>query len=77
MSGHRSIHICHSFRVSYGFILVALVLQFKRLANIYFLVVAILQTIPVISPLDPVTAWAPLIFVLAISMIREGRCFLS
>ena len=52
---------------------VALTLQFKRFANIYFLVIAILQTIPAISPLSPLTAWAPLIVVLGISMIREGN----
>ena len=43
-----------------------------RIANIYFLVIAILQSIPMISPLTPLTAWAPLAVVLAISMIREG-----
>lgn len=47
-------------------------LQFKRLANVYFLLIAILQTIEVISPLNPLTAWAPLVVVLGISMIREG-----
>ena len=46
--------------------------QFKRIANIYFLVIAILQTISIISPLNPATAWIPLVVVLAISMIREG-----
>lgn len=50
----------------------ALVLQFKRLANIYFLIIAVLQTIPIISPLGPLTAWAPLIVVLGISIVREG-----
>lgn len=48
----------------------ALVLQFKRLANIYFLLIAILQTIPQISPLNPITAWAPFIVVLSISLLR-------
>ncbi len=50
----------------------SLLLQFMRLANIYFLVTAIIQCIPAISPL---TAWSgvlPLIIVLVISMIREG-----
>lgn len=51
----------------------SLLLQFERLANIYFLVIAILQSIPAISPLGPLTAWAPLIVVLGISMMREGR----
>lgn len=48
----------------------SLLIQFYRLANIYFLIIAILQSIPIISPLSPVTAWAPLIVVLAISMLR-------
>ena len=46
--------------------------QFKRIANIYFLITAILQSVPEISPLHPFSAIAPLIFVLAVSMIREG-----
>ena len=50
----------------------ALLLQFARPANIYFLVCAILQCIPKISPLSPVTALVPLIFVLSVSLIREG-----
>lgn len=50
----------------------AVLLQFKRLANIYFLIIGILQSIPIISPLGPLTAWAPLIVVLAISVLREG-----
>lgn len=48
----------------------SLLLQFYRLANIYFLIIGILQSIPEISPLGPLTAWAPLIVVLGISMIR-------
>ena len=50
-------------------------LQYKRVANIYFLLIAILQTIPIISPLDPFTAWIPIIVVIAISMFREGMLF--
>ena len=50
----------------------ALLFQFIRYANIYFLVIAIIQLIPIISPLNPMTAVAPLVFVLLISMIREG-----
>jgi hypothetical protein len=52
------------------FIPKALLLQFVRLANIYFLVCAILQCIPIISPLTPVTAGVPLVFVLSVSIIR-------
>ena len=43
-----------------------------RLANVYFLFTAILQCIPVISPLGSATALFPIIFVLAVSLIREA-----
>ena len=52
---------------------VALINQFMRVANVYFLIIAILQSIPQISPLSVYTAWIPLIVVLAISMFREGK----
>ena len=48
-----------------------LLIQFTRLSNIFFLFTAIIQSIPVISPLSSLTAIIPLIFVLGISMIRE------
>jgi phospholipid-transporting ATPase len=50
----------------------SLLFQFLRLANIYFLVVAVVQMIPIVSPLNPMTAVAPLVFVLFVSMFREG-----
>ena len=50
----------------------ALLYQFIRLANIYFVFIAIIQSIPIISPLGPATAIAPLVFVLAVSLIREA-----
>ena len=50
----------------------ALLFQFMRLANIYFLVCAIIQCIPAISPLGPATAIVPLLIVLSVSIIREG-----
>ena len=49
----------------------SLLLQFKRYANIYFLIIAILQSISIISPLNPFTALAPFIFVIGLSMLRE------
>lgn len=54
------------------FLPLSLLLQFKRYANIYFIITAILQTIDVISPLNPSSAWTPLIFVLGLSILREG-----
>jgi len=50
----------------------SLILQFLRLANIYFLFICILECIPAISPLNPITAIFPLSFVLLVSIIREG-----
>ena len=50
----------------------ALLIQFARPANIYFLISAILNCIPVISPISPVTAIIPLVFVLTVSLIREA-----
>lgn len=56
----------------YDFLPFSLLLQFKRYANIYFLCIAVLQSIPAISPMNASTAIAPLVFVLFISIIREG-----
>jgi magnesium-transporting ATPase (P-type) len=50
----------------------ALLSQFKRYANIYFLFIGIIQCIPQISPLNPSTAIAPFFLVLMISIVREG-----
>ena len=50
----------------------ALIIQFLRPANIYFLIIAIIQCISLISPLSPLSAIVPLIFVLSVSLIREG-----
>ena len=50
----------------------ALFYQFNRPANIYFLISAILQCIPMISPLGPTSAIIPLAIVLSASLIREG-----
>lgn len=56
----------------FTFLPLALIRQFKRYANIYFLVSALLQCIPLISPLLPFSAVAPLLFVIGLSMAREG-----
>ena len=49
-----------------------ILIQFLRFANIYFLIIAIIQMIPVLSPLSSSTALVPLFFVLVISLTREG-----
>jgi len=53
------------------FLPLSLLLQFKRYANIYFLFMAILQSSP-LSPLNPFSSIAPLVFVISLSIIREG-----
>ncbi|KAK4751216.1 hypothetical protein SAY87_004698 [Trapa incisa] len=45
--------------------------QFRRVANIYFLVAAICSLFPV-SPFKPMSMIAPLAFVLGVSMLKEG-----
>ena len=49
----------------------SLLLQFTRLPNVYFLFIAVIQSIPIISPLTSVTAILPLVFVLCVSILRE------
>ena len=56
----------------FTFIPKGLLFQFSRLSNVYFLFTAIIQSIPIISPLTAVTAIVPLIFVLGVSLIREA-----
>ena len=50
----------------------ALLYQFARLANVYFVALAIIQCIPIISPLGSSTAIAPIVFVFTVSLIREA-----
>ncbi|KAG6549287.1 hypothetical protein Mapa_009273 [Marchantia paleacea] len=45
--------------------------QFRRVANMYFLLIAILSTTP-ISPVHPVTNVGPLVLVLAVSLMKEA-----
>jgi len=46
--------------------------QFQRAANFYFICLLILQVIPVISSLTPVTTAVPLIFVLSLTAIKDA-----
>jgi len=57
---------------AFTFLPKALLYQFMRLANIYFVFIAIIQSIPIISPLGAATAILPLVFVLCVSLIREA-----
>jgi phospholipid-translocating ATPase len=55
-----------------NFFPLSLLSQFRRLANVYFLIIAVMQSIPAISPLTPITAIAPLVCVVFLSMARDG-----
>ena len=50
----------------------SLLAQFKRFANVYFLIITVLSAIPTISPFNPISAILPFAFILLVSMIREG-----
>ena len=54
------------------FIPLNLYIQFQRLANCYFLLVACLASTP-LSPLDSSTYWMPLIFVLGVSALKDAN----
>jgi phospholipid-translocating ATPase len=49
-------------------------LQFytRRFMNLYFLLIASLQLVQVLTPVNPATTWIPLAFIFAISAIKEG-----
>jgi magnesium-transporting ATPase (P-type) len=46
--------------------------QFRKVANLYFLVVVILQFVPAISPVAPIGSIAALTFVIGVSAIRAA-----
>ncbi|XP_009795171.1 putative phospholipid-transporting ATPase 4 [Nicotiana tabacum] len=50
----------------------ALFEQFRRVANLYFLMCAILTLTTDLSPFDPFSTVAPLVFVVGLSMAKEG-----
>ena len=56
----------------FSFIPKGLLYQFSSWSNVYFLFTAIIQSIPIISPINSITAIIPLIFLLGVSMSREA-----
>lgn len=53
------------------FLPLGLLFQFFRLSNCYFLFMVVTQCMP-FSPLAPASAVLPFMFVLTLSMLREG-----
>ena len=56
----------------YSFLPLAIANQYKTPFNWFFLIQAIIDCIPAISSVDPVTTIAPVVIVLIISLIREA-----
>lgn len=56
---------------AYNFIFLAIAYQYMRFSNVYFLLVMILSTTEV-SPVSPITAINPVVFVLCVSLLREA-----
>ena len=46
--------------------------QFRRVANLYFLSVAIISLFDTVSPIKPYTTWTPLTLVIGLSLIKEA-----
>ena len=44
--------------------------QFRRVANFYFLIIAVLQLL-VDSPVSPFTSIAPLVFVVSVTFVKQ------
>jgi hypothetical protein len=56
----------------FTFLPLAIIYQFNNYFNIFFLITAIILAIKEISPMDPGVAIGPFIFVIMVSVIREG-----
>ena len=52
----------------YTFIPLGLFNQFKLVSNIYFLLIAIFAIIPEVSPIDPYSAFLPVLYVVLFSL---------
>lgn len=55
----------------YNFLVINLFEQFSRVANLYFLLIAVLQLVPGLSPTHWFTTVAPLLFVLLVNAVKE------
>ena len=48
--------------------------QFRRIANLYFLSVAIISLFEAISPIKPYTIWSPLVLVVGLVCFKFVQC---
>eukprot|EP00850_Spirogloea_muscicola_P018286 SM000166S02467 [mRNA] locus=s166:161533:170771:+ [translate_table: standard] len=68
---HKSNSVSTTKYTAFTFLPKGLFEQFRRVANFYFLLIAILSTTP-ISPVHPITNVGPLVLVLAVSLMKEA-----
>lgn len=55
-----------------SFVPLVLKAQFSRYLNRYFLLIAVLQLIPGLSPTSALATWLPLLFILTVAAVRDG-----
>ncbi len=55
-----------------SFLPLSILFQFKRFANIYFLIISILCAFPTISPFNAYSSGIPFAFVVMCSVLRDG-----
>eukprot|EP01135_Chromosphaera_perkinsii_P010896 Nk52_evm23s2273 gene=Nk52_evmTU23s2273 len=55
----------------YNFLAKNLYEQFKRIANVYFLFLAVLNTIPAVQTFSPILGFVPVIFVLGVTAVKD------
>ena len=55
-----------------SFIPMILLDQFSRVINLYFLIIACLQLVPSITPVNPLTTWLPLLVIFGVTAAKEA-----
>lgn len=55
-----------------SFLPLILITHLSRFMNLYFIIIGVLQLFKSISPVNPLTTWAPIVVIFAITFIREG-----
>jgi phospholipid-translocating ATPase len=64
--------VCNSRYTAVTFLPLNIMEQFSRPLNFYFLLVACLQFIPVIAPVNPMSTLLPLLFAFTLTAVKEG-----
>ncbi|ETN98160.1 transmembrane protein, partial [Reticulomyxa filosa] len=59
-------------QVIYAYMCIYAYVYFRRIANIYFLMIIAIQTVPGITPFSVWTSVMPLLFILSVSAAKDG-----